>query len=120
MTNLDHAGQATAEPTSSACKVVHCSFGRLRVHLIRWPRWRIEDLTTRLGDFEGVHRVETNSFTQNVLLLFEPRRTSAPALLRSLNTALTSNWVKPAAQGSEEPSPKVKPHKEELRQETIP
>jgi uncharacterized membrane protein YbaN (DUF454 family) len=64
--------------------VVHSSLGRLRVHLPHWsdiPETAIAAAVRRLA---GVTHAETNALTGNVLLLFQPQQTTAPALLEAL------------------------------------
>jgi uncharacterized membrane protein YbaN (DUF454 family) len=64
--------------------VVHSSFGRLRVHLPHWSGARGEAISAGLRRFPGVTHAEANPLTGNVLILFEPRQTSARALLEAL------------------------------------
>jgi calcium-translocating P-type ATPase len=47
-------------------------------------------LTARLRRVGGVRQVEANGFTQNVLLVYEPRQTTAQALLRALPEAVSA------------------------------
>src|SRR5262245_28000139 len=87
--------------------VVHSSFGRLRVHLPHWSGARVEDLVDALRRLPGVTHVEANPLTGNALLLFEPRQTSAQALLDALPAlrlepaSLMSDRDNPPAQAEE-------------------
>jgi uncharacterized membrane protein YbaN (DUF454 family) len=64
--------------------VVHSSYGRLRVHLPHWSGTQGEEIGAALRRLPGVTHAEANPLTGNVLLLFEPRQTSAQALLEAL------------------------------------
>jgi uncharacterized membrane protein YbaN (DUF454 family) len=64
--------------------VVHSSFGRLRVHLPHWSGEYAEQIVAGLRRLRGVTDAEANPLTGNVLILFEPRQTSARALLEAL------------------------------------
>jgi cation-transporting P-type ATPase I len=97
--------------TSLKCEVLHSSLGRLRVHLADWPLRRGADLAARLRRVEGVRRVDTNHLTQNVLVVYDPERTTAEALLNVLPDALSAAQMSPPA--ALNPSGT-------LRQETIP
>jgi len=64
--------------------VVHSSFGRLRVHLPHWSGTDGEQIVATIRRLGGVTHAEANPLTGNVLLLFEPRQTTAQALLETL------------------------------------
>jgi uncharacterized membrane protein YbaN (DUF454 family) len=64
--------------------VVHTSFGRLRVHLPHWSGTRGEDIVAAILRLPGVTNAEANPLTGNVLILFEPRQTTAQALVLAL------------------------------------
>jgi uncharacterized membrane protein YbaN (DUF454 family) len=74
---------ADPAPAREPC-VVHSSYGRLRVHLPHWSGTRDEEIAAALRRLPGVTHAEANPLTGNVLLLFEPRQTSARALLEAL------------------------------------
>jgi len=103
---------------NAGCQVLHSSFGRLRVHLSHWPGRRAADLTARLSRVGGVRRVEANPFTQNVLFLFEPRQTTAQALLRALPEAIDAASAHPPEAPAEPPTPM--PEENRIRQDSIP
>jgi uncharacterized membrane protein YbaN (DUF454 family) len=63
-------------------EVVHSSYGRLRVHLPDEDGF----LAARLCDVPGVTSAEASAWTGNLLIRFDPLRTSAPALLAELHT----------------------------------
>jgi uncharacterized membrane protein YbaN (DUF454 family) len=62
-------------------RVVHSSFGRLRVHLPHWSGTHDEQIAASLRQLRGVTHAEANPLTGNVLLLYEPRQTSAQDLI---------------------------------------
>jgi uncharacterized membrane protein YbaN (DUF454 family) len=64
--------------------VVHSGFGRLRVHLPHWLGTRADEIAAGIQCLPGVTAAEANPLTGNVLILFEPRQTSARALLETL------------------------------------
>jgi uncharacterized membrane protein YbaN (DUF454 family) len=64
--------------------VVHCGFGRLRVHLPHWPGTESTAIAEPIRRLPGVTYIEPNPLTGNVLILFEPKQTSAAALLGAL------------------------------------
>jgi uncharacterized membrane protein YbaN (DUF454 family) len=64
--------------------VVHCSHGRLRVHLPHWSGSDGEQLAAAVGLLDGVTEVEANPLTGNLLIRFEPRQTSLAELLDAL------------------------------------
>jgi uncharacterized membrane protein YbaN (DUF454 family) len=76
--------------------VVHASFGRLRVHLPHWSGRRGDEVAGAVRRLAGVSYAEANRFTGNVLILFEPRQTTAQALLEAL-PALRLDVPVPAA-----------------------
>jgi uncharacterized membrane protein YbaN (DUF454 family) len=92
--------------------VVHSGFGRLRVHLPHWAGTRAEDLAAALRGLPGVSHAEANPLTGNALLLFEPRQTSAQALLEALpalRLAPPAGPPAPAEGGSAPPAPAGSP-----------
>jgi uncharacterized membrane protein YbaN (DUF454 family) len=64
--------------------VVHSSYGRLRVHLPHWSGTRDDTIATGLHRLAGVTHAEANSLTGNALILFDPERTTASAVLDEL------------------------------------
>jgi uncharacterized membrane protein YbaN (DUF454 family) len=64
--------------------IVHSSFGRLRVHLPHWSGERRDELIAAVRGLVGVTDAEASRVTGNVLILFEPHRVSADALLAAL------------------------------------
>jgi uncharacterized membrane protein YbaN (DUF454 family) len=65
-------------------RVVHSSFGRLRVHLPRWSGLHDATLAAAAGRLPGVTRAEANPITGNLLILFDPKQTSGRTLLEAL------------------------------------
>ena len=100
------------------CDVLHSSVGRLRVHVPDWPIRRAGELAARLSRVEGVHRVETNQRTRNVLLLYEPDRTTAETLLGALPEAISAAHMSPPA--AKPTGSSAAGQTGSLRQETIP
>jgi uncharacterized membrane protein YbaN (DUF454 family) len=91
----------TREPS-----VVHSSFGRLRVHLSHWTGQRGEAIVAGLCRLPGVTHAEANPRTGNVLILFEPRQTSAQALLEALpDLRLEPPLLPPLLQNDSDPLP---------------
>jgi copper chaperone CopZ len=67
-------------------RLVHALPGRMRVHLARWPRagqWAVE---ARLRQVPGVHSVQANPLTSNVLIHFDPTATDEQTLLAVVRT----------------------------------
>jgi uncharacterized membrane protein YbaN (DUF454 family) len=64
--------------------VVHSSYGRLRVHMPYWLGTREEEIAAEVMRFAGVTHAEANPLTGNLLILFQPGKTSARALLEAL------------------------------------
>lgn len=62
-------------------RLLRSSCGRLRVHLPQWSGADAADLVAALRRLSGVADAEANGVTQNVLVLFNPRQTSAQAVL---------------------------------------
>jgi uncharacterized protein len=84
--------------TRSAFRVVHSSSGRLRVH--------VPDasgvITEQLRQLPGVLSATTNVWTQNILILFDPRGTTEQNLLETLPSSADASPpkavpVRPAA-----------------------
>ena len=77
---------ALSDPAALAgdLRVVHASFGRLRVHLPRWSGKGGRHITAALRRITGVTRAEANHVTNNVLIVFNPRLAHADRLLAAL------------------------------------
>jgi uncharacterized membrane protein YbaN (DUF454 family) len=80
--------------------VVHSSFGRLRVHLPHWSGTQPEDIIAAVRRLPGVTHAEARSITGNVLILFEPRQTSAATLIETLPALRLDPLSSPPAQVS--------------------
>jgi magnesium-transporting ATPase (P-type) len=65
-------------------RVVHSSWGRLRIHLAHWTGASPRAVQAQLAQFPGVKRAEANPLTGNVLLLFNPDLTNQQALLNGV------------------------------------
>jgi uncharacterized membrane protein YbaN (DUF454 family) len=65
-------------------RVVHSSHGRLRVHLPHWSGAFGERIVAGVRRLPGVTGAEANPLTGNLLILFRPEQTGAPALLEAL------------------------------------
>lgn len=66
-------------------KLIHSSFGRLRIH---FPQWKGEGeylLETRIRQQPGIIKAEANSITRNVLIVYNPAATTEEKLLTFLN-----------------------------------
>jgi uncharacterized protein len=64
--------------------VVHSCYGRLRVLLRHWSRTRADEIVDAIRRLHGVTDASANVLTGNALILFEPRKTSARALIDTL------------------------------------
>jgi calcium-translocating P-type ATPase len=75
--------------------VVHSSEGRLRVH---WPLGVAAggQLQARLRELPGVREVEASRLTGNLLLVYDPERTSEQALLAALDALQPAAAAEPA------------------------
>ena len=62
-------------------RLVHALPGRMRVHLARWPRAGQCAVEARLRQVPGVHSVQANPLTGNVLIHFDPATTDERTLL---------------------------------------
>lgn len=69
-------------PSVHPVRIVHSSFGRLRVHLPD-PEGQI---VPRLRGFPGVTYAQASKWTENILILFNPRQTSAEAVFGDLQS----------------------------------
>src|SRR5579862_6798120 len=63
-------------PSQHHLGIVHSSFGRLRIHL---PD-PAGELAARLRGLAGVSYAQANNWTDNILILFNPRQTSTETL----------------------------------------
>jgi magnesium-transporting ATPase (P-type) len=66
--------------------VVHSSRGRLRAHLPHWSGKGGRHISAALRRVAGVTKVEPNHVTGNILVLFDPKRTSHAILLDALKS----------------------------------
>ena len=66
--------------------LVHALPGRMRVHLAGWPREGPCAVETRLRQVPGVHTVQANPLTGNVLIHFDPTATDKQTLLAVVGT----------------------------------
>jgi hypothetical protein len=65
---------------------VHALPGRMRVHLAGWPREGHCAVEARLRQVRGVHSVQANPLTGNVLIHFDPTATAERTLLAVVQT----------------------------------
>src|SRR4051812_35582628 len=82
-----HALQPRSVPPSapsSEWRILSLSRGRLRVHPPAGARDR-PDFDEELCRLPGVHHIEHDALTTNLLFLFDPETTSARALLERLH-----------------------------------
>jgi uncharacterized protein len=77
-------GQGADAAPARELSVVHSSFGRLRVHLPQWSGSGDAEMAAEVCRLPGVTYAKASPVTQNVLILFAPRQTSALALLAAL------------------------------------
>ena len=87
------AGPAADSAPARAARVVHCSFGRLRVHLPHWTGERGEEMVAAVRRLAGVSHAEANPITGNLLVLFAPRQTNVPTLLAALAALRLEPWA---------------------------
>jgi hypothetical protein len=79
----------TAIATANEPRVVHASRGRLRLH---WPepcRQARQHVETKLRQTAGVRSVDFNPVTRNVLIRFDPHKTSGTTLVETLRRPQT-------------------------------
>jgi hypothetical protein len=69
-------------------RLLHSIPGRIRVHLLNWGGLECEALERRIRLLPGVRGVVANQLTGNVLIRFDPLRTSAQAVMALMNSAL--------------------------------
>ena len=65
---------------------MHALPGRMRVHLAGWPREGHCAVEARLRQVRGVHSVQANPLTGNVLIHFDPTATDERTLLAVVQT----------------------------------
>jgi copper chaperone CopZ len=65
---------------------VHALPGRMRVHLTGWPREGHCAVEARLRQVRGVHSVQANPLTGNVLIHFDPTATDEQTVLAVAQT----------------------------------
>jgi uncharacterized protein len=80
------ANGTSSHPAVQEPGMVHSSIGRLRVHLPHWTGEEPDAIVAGIRHLSAVTHAEANSVTSNVLILFEPARTSAPAILEAIPT----------------------------------
>jgi uncharacterized membrane protein YbaN (DUF454 family) len=68
----------------SELSVVHSSHGRVRVHLPHWSDTPSDSIVASIQHLVGVVSADANPLTGNVLIRFDPERTSAATLLEML------------------------------------
>jgi hypothetical protein len=83
-------------------QLLHSIPGRIRVHLPHWGGLECEALQRRIRLLPGVRGVVANPLTGNVLIRFDPLRTSAQGLLPLLSSVL-ANSPAPAGQSRGRP-----------------
>jgi len=74
-------------------RLIHALPGRARLHVPGWSERTQRLLTPRLLQLSGVRRVQGNSLTGNVLVLFDPSATSAEAIRTGLRALLGATAV---------------------------
>ena len=67
-------------------RLLHALPGRMRVHLAGWPREGHCAVEARLRQVPGVHGVQANPLTGNVLIHFDPTATDEQTLLAVVRT----------------------------------
>jgi copper chaperone CopZ len=67
-------------------RLVHSLPGRMRMHLAGWPRAGQCAVEARLCQVPGVHSVQANPLTGNVLIHFDPTATDEQTLLAVVQT----------------------------------
>jgi cation transport ATPase len=83
--------------TPAGPQVLHALPGRIRVHLPAWPEGGRLQLEQHVRRLPGVHRVEANPLTANVLIGFDCRATNADTLLAALGTVESAPAESPHA-----------------------
>ncbi len=68
-------------PFPAPPRILYSSHGRLRVHVPHWAGNNARKVAGTLRQMPGVSSVEANPLTQNVLLVFDPRKTDQVALI---------------------------------------
>jgi cation-transporting P-type ATPase I len=97
-----HAGKHSS--LVAGLKVVHSSWGRLRIHLPHWSGKGERQLATKLRRLRGVSQADANSITRNILLLYDPALASEESLLAEVRSLTPS------------PDPKDAPHAKEAKE----
>src|SRR5690348_2627702 len=65
-------------------QIIHALPGRIRVHLSRWSGLGASALETHICQIQGVRQVQATTATGNVLISFDPAKTSEATLLQDL------------------------------------
>ncbi len=68
---------------AAEARILHVSPGRVRIHLPGWAPCEREALENQVRQLAGVRQVHANSWTGNVLILFDPKATRPTTLLTS-------------------------------------
>jgi uncharacterized membrane protein YbaN (DUF454 family) len=71
----------------SPFRVLHSSYGRLRLRPERWTRRAAEQFVGRVQDIHGVSSATASNITENVLLLYDPQQIDRAALLAEATDA---------------------------------
>ena len=77
---------STAMTALEEPRLVHALPGRMRVHLTGWPPVGQCAVEARLRQVSGVHSVQANPLTGNVLIHFDPATTDERTLLAVVQT----------------------------------
>ena len=99
---------------------MHALPGRIRVHLAGWPPAGQSAVEARLRQVPGVHSIQANPLTDNVLINFDPTATDEQALLAVIRTLkpdsisrcddfLRISSAVPHNQGRSRPAPDARP-----------
>lgn len=67
-------------------RVLHIVPGRIRIHIPEWEGQGKRDIEAQIRQLPGVQRVQANTLTGNMLVLFDPQGTDERTLLESIHT----------------------------------
>lgn len=67
-------------------RVLHTTPGRMRVHIPNWEGQGKRDIEAQVRQLPGVQRVQANSLTGNLLILFDSSVTDEPTILEKVRT----------------------------------
>src|SRR5437899_7936767 len=99
------SGQWVGGLASDVPQILHAIPGRIRVHLPAWSGHGQYLLEHRLREIPGVWRVDANSLTHNVLIIFDAEAVKRAALLTALREA--QQEAETAAEEDQPPPPVV-------------